>query len=225
MNNDKEIRFLRCEENFGHNGGNDNVFRRHIEEVPQKRQLVRHRLWLDTIRHEYPMPYQPYKIGVYIRFYNQTQYSDEAYLEKHKQWFGDDIALCPRWTLVDFYVDYGSSAPRMESSPEWCRLLGDCLTGKVDLIVTQKVGNVSENAEELTWISRVLATQEKPVGIYFISEDIFTLASYYREDMKDRDFLPEGWQPLPKDEFDIWMIDETRDVPHLVSGEPVEETV
>jgi|GEM_PF-1610216 len=204
---------------------NENIFRRHIAEDQKKKRLARHRLWMETMQHEYPMPYQPYKIGVYIRFYNQTQYSDEVYLEKHKQWFWDDISLCPQWTLVDFYVDYGSSAPRMESSPEWCRLLEDCLTGKVNLIVTQKVGNVSEDAEELTWISRVLVAQENPVGIYFISEDIFTLASYYREDMKERNFLPEGWQTLPKDEFDIWMIDETGDVPHLDSGEPAEGTV
>lgn len=222
---DNNTNLLRLEDNTVQESEYENIFRRHITEDPKKKRLAKHRLWMETVQHEYPLPYQPYKIGVYIRFYNQTQYSDEVYLEKHKQWFFDDIALCPLWTLVDFYVDYGSAAPRMESSPEWCRLLSDCLSGKVDLIVTQKVGNVSEDADELTWITRVLASQEKPVGIYFISEDIFTLASYYREDMKERDFLPEGWQPLPKDEFDIMMIDGTSDVPHLESGEPAEETV
>jgi len=37
---------------------------------------------------------------------------------------------------------------------------------------------------------------EKPVGIYFISEDIFTMASYYMEDMQDSEFFPEGHIPL-----------------------------
>ena len=80
--------------------------------------------------------------------------------------FLDDISLCPRWSLVDFYIDYGSSAPHMESSKEWCRLLTDCFAGRVDLIVTQKAGNVSEDPQELAWISRLLAAQKPPVGIY-----------------------------------------------------------
>ena len=184
----------------------ENVFRRGIIENPKEKLLARHMLWLATIQHEYPMPYVPYKIGVYIRFFNQTQYSDEVYLSKHKQWFLDDIALCPRWTLVDFYVDYGSKAPHMESSKEWCRLLEDCFSGKVNLIVTQKAGNISDEPEELTFISRVLATQNPPVGIYFISEDIFTIASYFRETLTDRKMLPEGWETLPDDELDEPMI-------------------
>lgn len=199
---DNNTNLLRLEDNTVQESEYENVFRRHITEDPKKKRLAQHRLWMETVQHEYPMPYQPHKIGVYIRFYNQTQYSDEVYLEKHKQWFLDDIALCPRWTLVDFYIDYGSTAPHMESSPEWCRLLGDCFTGKVNLIVTQKVSNVSEDPDEITFVARALATQENPVGIYFISEDIFTLASYYREDMTDRDFFPPDWKRLPKDELD-----------------------
>ena len=83
--------------------GGSNVLRRHIKENPKKASLARHRLWLDSIPHEYPMPYTPYKIGVYIRYFNQTRH--ENYLEKHIQQYMDDIALCPQWTLVDFYVD------------------------------------------------------------------------------------------------------------------------
>lgn len=181
-----------------------NVLRRHVKENPMKAILARHCLWLDSIPHEYPMPYTPYKIGVYIRYFNQTKY--ENYLEKHIQQYMDDIALCPRWTLVDFYVDEGSTAPHMEYSKEWCRLLEDCLTEKVDLIVTQKVSNVSSDWKEMAFIARMLAAQEHPVGIYFISEDIFTLASYYQSDLRDRGLLPEGWQTLPKDELDEPML-------------------
>lgn len=132
-----------------------NVLRRHIKENPRKTVLARHRLWLDSIPHEYPMPYTPYKIGVYIRYFNQTRH--ENYLEKHIQQYMDDIALCPQWTLVDFYVDKGMTAPHMEYSKEWCRLLEDCFTGKVDLIVTQKVSNVSSDWKEMTFMARMLA--------------------------------------------------------------------
>ena len=179
---------------------NVNVLRRHIKENPEKALLARHRLWMNSVQHEYPLPYVPFRIGVYIRYYNQTKHSN--YIEKHRQQFIDDIAMCPMWTLVGFYIDKGMTAPRMENSREWCRLLDDCFSGKIDLIVTQKVSSVSSDPEEITFIARVLAAQKKPVGIYFISEDIYTLASYYLQDLRRGNLLPEGWEPLPEDDLD-----------------------
>ena len=181
-----------------------NVLRRHIKEDPMKEKLAKHRLWMNSMPHEYPMPYTPYKIGVYIRYYNQTRY--ENYLEKHLQQYMDDIALCSQWTLVDFYVDEGQTAPHMEYSKEWCRLLEDCFTGKVNLIVTQKVSNVSSDWHEMAFMARMLAAQEHSVGIYFISEDIFTLASYYQPDLRDKGLFPADWQVLPPDELDEPML-------------------
>ena len=178
----------------------ENVLRRHIKESPKRTLLARHKVWMDGLQHEYPMPYVPYKIGVYIRYFNQTKYKD--YLNKHIQQFKDDIGLCPNWTLVDFYIDRGQTAPGMEYSKEWCRLLDDCAAHRVNLIVTQKVSNVSSDPEEMAFVARMLAAQKPPVGIYFISEDIFTLASYYTTDLTDRGFLPEGWEVLPPDELD-----------------------
>lgn len=177
-----------------------NIFRRHIRDNPRSKLLARHKMWLESLQHEYPMPYVPYKIGVYIRYYNQTKYDD--YLQKHIQQFTDDISLSPNWTLVDFYIDTGAKAPRMENAKEWCRLLNDCFSGKIDLIVTQKLGNVSSDPDELAFLARILATQKHPIGMYFISEDIFTLASYYRDDLNDRAMLPAGIEPLPDDELD-----------------------
>ena len=153
-----------------------NILRRHIQDNPKRALMARHRMWMDNLVHEYPMPYIPYRIGVYIRYYNQTRH--ENYIEKHKQQFIDDIAMCPKWKLVDFYIDKGTAAPHMENSKEWCRLLEDCFLGRVNLIVTQKVSSVSSDSDEMTFLSRVLAAQKRPVGIYFISEDIYTLASY-----------------------------------------------
>ncbi len=191
-----------------------NVFRRG-EKLDRHRELVRkHRAWLDLVQHEYPLPYIHYKIGVYIRYFNQTKY--ENYLDYHKQQFIDTIACCPNWTLVDFYVDEGISAPNMESAKAWCRLLDDCFSGKVDLIITQKVSNVSKKPEEIAFIARMLASQKKPIGIYFISEDLFTLASYYQEDLHERGFIPENWTIFPDDEIDLALLE---------SGEPNEQSL
>lgn len=146
-------------------------------------KIAAHRVWLQGIRRERPDPAKPYGIGVYIRYFNQTRYQD--YLDYHKRQFMDTIGLCPSWTLVDFYVDEGSTAPNMESSPAWRQLLEDCMDGKVDLILTQKISNVSRKFYEINFCARLLARQVPPIGIYFISEDMFTLASYYANDPSD----------------------------------------
>lgn len=168
----------------------------------QSQKVLAHREWLKGIRHERPNTEVPFKVGIYIRYFNQTRY--ENYLSFHKKQFEDTVALCPKWTLVDFYIDEGSSAPNMETAPAWSRLLDDCISGKVDLIITQKVSNVSKRPFEVTLCSRLLAAQTPPVGIYFISEDIFTLASYYQDDLRDPFFMPTpDWEVLPDDEDEM----------------------
>ena len=114
----------------------------------------------------------------------------------------DAVALCPNWELVDFYIDEGASAPNMESASEWSRLIQDCFDKKVDLIITQKVSNVSRKMHEITLLARLLAAQKHPIGIYFISEDIFTLASYYQDDLRDTFFLPGPEVEMLPDEID-----------------------
>ena len=166
------------------------------DEADRNDRIANHRTWLQSIRKEHPQTAKPYKVGIYIRYFNQTKY--ENYLDYHIKNFEDTLALCPQWTLVDYYIDEGSIAPNMENSPEWCRLLEDCFDEKVDLIITQKISNVSKKPHELTFISRLLASLEKPVGIYFISEDVFTLATYYLQDIKDTEFIPEDFEILPE---------------------------
>ncbi len=171
-----------------------------FEDTSERAQkIARHKAWLQRIRHERPLVKRPFKVGVYIRFFNQTKYAN--YLSYHKKQFSDAIALCPKWTLVDFYIDKGAIPPNMETAGEWSRLLNDCMEGKVDLIITQKVSNISRDMNEMTFCARLLAAHNPPIGIYFISEDIFTLASYYQDDLRDPEFFPDDeWEPLPDDE-------------------------
>ena len=166
------------------------------ENSEQARKIAEHKDWLKSIRHERPNTEVPFKVGIYIRYFNQTRYDN--YLSYHKKQFIDTVALCPTWTLVAFYIDEGSSAPNMETAPAWSELLEDCFDGKIDLIITQKVSNVSKRPFEVNLCARLLAAQRHPVGIYFISEDIYTLSSYYQNDLKDPFFFPSpDWEILP----------------------------
>ena len=153
------------------------------------------RTLLSNLRGERPNPQQHYKVGIYIRYFNQTKHVD--YLNYHVKQYQDTMALCPNWELIDFYIDEGATTPNMESAPEWCRLLQDCFRGKVNLIITQKVSNVSKKDYEITFLARILAALAKPVGIYFVSEDIFTMASCYQDTLHDWGMFPDHWSVLP----------------------------
>lgn len=65
--------------------------------------IAEHLVWMHSIRKERPLASHPYKVGVYIRYFNQTRYDN--YLDFHKKGFIDTIGLCPKWDLVDFYID------------------------------------------------------------------------------------------------------------------------
>ena len=108
------------------------------------------------------------------------------------------------WEFVGFFIDNGSTAPNMESAVAWSELLSDCDEGKVNLIITQKISNVSRKIHEVSICARMLAARNPPVGIYFISEDLYTLASYYRDDLREPCFFPTpDWEILPDDEWDL----------------------
>ena len=58
--------------------------------------VEQHRHWLKSIRHETPSPKIPFKVAVYIRFFNQTKYGDEEYLERNKEVFRATLAQYTR---------------------------------------------------------------------------------------------------------------------------------
>lgn len=110
-------------------------------ETERNTLLAEHRAWLKEIKRERPLPKTHYRVAVYIRYFNQTRYED--YLSAHKSNFLIHW-LSAKLEVVGFYVDEGSTAPNMESAPEWSKVLQDCYEEKVDLIITQKASNISK---------------------------------------------------------------------------------
>ena len=136
-------------------------------------RIAKHREWLKNIRHEVPSPAKHYNVGVYIRYYNQTKHGN--YIDYHTAQYTDTLALCPNWNFVGFYIDEGAVAPNMESAKEWSRLLQDCMDGKVNLIITQKVSNVSRKDYEIAFVAKIKVRTEvvKTNGGYFHISAIF----------------------------------------------------
>ena len=48
-------------------------------------RISEHRLWLQNIRKEHPLPATPYRVDVYIRYFNQTKYNHKRLLFTSKK--------------------------------------------------------------------------------------------------------------------------------------------
>ena len=72
------------------------------DDTEKAKQIAAHKAWLQSIRRERPSTGHHFKVGIYIRYFNQTKYDN--YLAYHKKQFTDSVALCPKWELVDFYM-------------------------------------------------------------------------------------------------------------------------
>lgn len=114
------------------------------------------------------------KVGAYCRV--STNSEDQAdSLETQKAHYEDMINSNPRWTLVGIYPDPGISATSTKKRKKFKELIADCVAGKVTLIVTKSVFRFARNTVDCIATCRMLKNLNPPVGVYFETENIFTL--------------------------------------------------
>lgn len=82
----------------------------------------------------------------------------------------------PGWELVDIYADEGISGTSLEHRKEFSRMIQDCYEGKIDLIVTKAISRFARNTVDAISVVRNLALLKNPVGVFFETENIFTLS-------------------------------------------------
>ena len=141
------------------------------------------------------------RVAGYARVSTEQEQQQNSY-QTQLSYYTEYISSRPDWEFAGMYSDEGITGTSTKRRDGFNRMVEDALAGKIDLIVTQKLSNATSDPQEIAFVARILAAQDPPIGIYFISEDIFTLASYYWIDMKDKGILPDGWKVLPPDELD-----------------------
>ena len=75
------------------------------------------------------------------------------------------IAARKDWSLVDIYADEGISGTLAEKRPRFKKMIEDCLTGKIDYIVTKSVSRFARNTVECLDYVRML--KSRGIGILF----------------------------------------------------------
>ena len=79
------------------------------------------------------------------------------------------------WKLVGIYADEGISGTSLQHRDEFNRMIEDCKSGKIDLIVTKSVSRFARNIVDCIAKVRELANMVPRVGVFFETEHIYTL--------------------------------------------------
>ena len=114
------------------------------------------------------------RVAVYARVSTDDPNQTSSY-ELQKNHYEDMVSRRANWTLVDIYADEGISGTSLQHRDSFLRMIRDCQEGKIDLIVTKSVSRFARNIIDCIGYVRQLKAAEPPIGVFFETENIFTL--------------------------------------------------
>lgn len=116
------------------------------------------------------------RVAVYARVSTGDPNQTSSY-ELQKNHYQDMVARHAGWNLVHIYADEGISGTSLQHRDEFIRMIAACEAGEIDLIVTKSVSRFARNVLDCIGKVRELAALPNPVGVFFETENIFTLNS------------------------------------------------
>ena len=127
---------------------------------------------VESLYKRFPNPLQHYKVAVYVKY--QLNCLQPDYLRNLKSDYDEMLSRYENWEFVDYYVDTAPQSASLSDLESWIRLVSDCESGKVDLIL---IGNAfAFDIGELYLCVRFLASLQPPVGVFFEEQNLFSLA-------------------------------------------------
>ena len=114
------------------------------------------------------------RVAVYARVSTGDSRQTSSY-ELQKNYYMDIIDRHPGWVLVEIYADEGISGTSLHKRDAFVKMIGACKAGKIDLILTKSVSRFSRNVLDCIGYARELKALKPSVGIFFETENIYTL--------------------------------------------------
>ena len=114
------------------------------------------------------------RVAIYARV-STDDVSQTTSFELQKKYYEDFVAKNPKWELVGIYADEGISGTSTKKRDAFNRMMADAKGGKIDLIITKSVSRFARNVENFLTAVRTLSEHTPRIGIYFESENIYSL--------------------------------------------------
>ena len=107
-------------------------------------------------------------VAGYVKLAKLWERNREEAIQLQHEYYADLMERHPEYYLVDVYVDITGNK-EIRKRREMVRLLGDCVSGKIDLIYSQTKAYLAANTKEFCFFLKFLLGLEKRVDL--ITED------------------------------------------------------
>ena len=115
---------------------------------------------------------QHLRVAPYCRVSTDSEEQLTSY-EAQIEYYTAKIAANPEWTMVRLYADEGITGTSTKKRKQFNKLIADCESGKIDLVITKSVSRFGRNTLDGLQYTRKL--KRLGVGVYFEKENVNTL--------------------------------------------------
>ena len=99
----------------------------------------------------------------------EQETSDEAQVTHYTEY----IQKNPDWELAGIFADDGISGTNTKKRDEFNRMIEECMTGNIDMIITKSISRFARNT--LDCLQYIRQLKDKNIPVYFEKESINTL--------------------------------------------------
>ena len=114
------------------------------------------------------------RVAVYARVSTDDVRQTTSF-ELQKKYYEEFVSKHPKWELLHIYADEGISGTSTAHRDAFNQMIADAKAGKIDLIITKNVSRFARNVGDFVTTVRMLAEHNPRIGVFFESENIFSL--------------------------------------------------
>lgn len=118
--------------------------------------------------------YDQKRVAAYCRVSTDSEEQLTSY-ENQMKAYTEMIGRRTDWQFAGMYADEGISGTRADKRPRFTKMIDDCLSGKIDYIITKSVSRFARNTVDCLDTVRML--KARGIGVFFEEQNIDTLKS------------------------------------------------
>lgn len=200
----KEVRRM---DNFDEAAAPNNEWKGRHDELEASREAIRSRVRKSIGDSKYFIPAKPAPnisdksakvVAAYTRVStNSTE--QVSSIENQTKYYEKKISENPDWTLSEIYSDEGRSGTSLRHRDAFKQMMRDAKDKKMDLILCASVSRFARNVSDCIDQLLLLKTMNPnhPVGVYFETENIYSLDDRSEESLEMQALLAE-WESKNK---------------------------
>ena len=111
-------------------------------------------------------------VCAYIRVSTEEEEQLKSF-ESQFQYYSEYVAKHPEWRLYKVYADKGITGTQVKNREEFKKMIRDCESKKIDLILTKSIARFARNVvDSLRYIRKL---KKLGIGVFFEEQNINTL--------------------------------------------------